>query len=463
MSRHILKHVKNLEYYNRLNWNFYDPQYPSVYEKINGFKVKQLDEFISQSVRSGSTPREDKREPLNDGTDVLFIKTDSVRKGFINYDVADLLPLKEHYKRKNTALKNYDIIVTIVGATHDIVARSGVYLHGGPANINQSNALIRLKDPHTAGFISTFINSKYGRSQLWRYSGQTSQVTLNTDEVSQLQIPLLPHDIVTRIHNCVLESEKLRTDALKLYKTAESLLLQEVKLEKLVADQTLIQSYNDVVKAKRMNPEYFNPVYDRLFDVLSQYPHKTKPLSSIVKISKGCEVGTTEYVESGKDFVRIGDFTIFGVQESDRKISNELFSQLKRHFQPQVGDILFTKDGTIGLSYVLKDKMDVILSSGFLRLKLADSEFDRECLALILNSYICELQVRRVVSGAVIPHLKPNEFLKFKIPLIPKSVQKSLSDLLLDAYDRNKKSTKLLAEGKNILESVIESNFSNKY
>lgn len=148
----------------------------------------------------------------------------------------------------------------------------------------------------------------------------------------------------------------------------------------------------------------------------------------MVKWKKGVEVGTEAYTETGKNFVRVSDFSIYGISEANRKISDKAFEELKKNYQSKQGEILFTKDGTIGLSYVLKEDIQGVLSGAFLRLTTKEKYqgFEKECLSLIFNSLLCKMQVEKLSGGALIVHLKPSDFETFKIPLIKPSIQKKL-------------------------------------
>jgi len=50
------------------------------------------------------------------------------------------------------------------------------------------------------------------------------------------------------------------------------------------------------------------------------------------------------------------------------------------------------------------------------------SDFDKEVKKILkkekINSIICKMQVEKLSGGAIIAHLKPSDFEKFKIPLI---------------------------------------------
>ena len=162
-------------------------------------------------------------------------------------------------------------------------------------------------------------------------------------------------------------------------------------------------------------------------------------------------------------FGRVSDFSINGVEKTGKKISEGLYQELKKDYQPKRNDILFTKDGTIGLSYVVKEEFEVILSGAFLRLSLKDKyqSFEKECLSLIFNSIISKMQVEKLSGGAIIAHLKPSDFEKFKIPLIKLQIQKQIAKKIQKSHKLRKESKELLEEAKRKVEKEIEKESEN--
>jgi hypothetical protein len=135
-----------------------------------------------------------------------------------------------------------------------------------------------------------------------------------------------------------------------------------------------------------------------------------------------------------------------------------LYATLKKQFQPKVGEILYTKDGTIGLSSVLDETFEGIVSSAFLRLTLKGEyrDFEKECFALILNSIVCRMQVEKLSGGALIAHLKPSDFETFKIPLIRKEIQNEIAEKITESHRLRKESKSLLEQSKRMAEEEIE-------
>jgi len=193
----ILK--SQLENNHRLDAEYYQSQYMEIrnilLDKFSGVKLEKL---ISAQVVTGSTPTQ--RDCRNDGTDIPFIKTDTVREGVVNFAFADYMPLKASIE--NSKPKAKDILVTIIGATQEIVGRAAfVYEDYPDMNINQNIARIRTGNTLNPYFLEAFLRGKYGRYQLWQQSRQTEQVNLNCREVEQIIIPQFNEDIYLEIQN----------------------------------------------------------------------------------------------------------------------------------------------------------------------------------------------------------------------------------------------------------------------
>jgi restriction endonuclease S subunit len=125
------------------------------------------------------------------GGDIKFIKTDNLRENLIQDNFDHFLSNEGNEEIKRSALKENDIIVTIIGATYDIIGRAClIEKEILPANINQNIALIRVdKNKISPFYLNIYLNTFYGRGYLHYLSRQTEQVNLNCREVEELHIP----------------------------------------------------------------------------------------------------------------------------------------------------------------------------------------------------------------------------------------------------------------------------------
>ena len=119
-----------------------------------------------------------------------------------------------------------------------------------------------------------------------------------------------------------------------------------------------------------------------------------------------------------------------------------------------IGEILLTKDATPGIAYVLREPIEGIISSGIMRLKLKE-DIESEYLALCINSIIGQMQIERDAGGSIIIHWKPEQIKKLQIPILSKSIQQKIADLIRKSHEARKKAKGLLEEAKHKVEKVI--------
>ena len=328
------------------------------------------------------------------------------------------------------------------------------------ATFNQRVFRIRFKSEIIPEFGFILFKTKFLRTQIERYSRGNNQLNLNFNEINNLKIPILPLSFQTQIESLVKQAHAKQDQSKQLYKEAEKILLQELDLLNYVPQNNLIFSTTKkhIEKIKRFDAEYFQPKYKKIIEKIELYKGGVEQIKNIVKWEKGVEVGADCYVEKGFDFVRVSDFNKYGINEIEKKISDKTYHEFKEKFEPKIGDILFTKDGTIGMSYVLKENIQGLLSGAFLRLTLKKEykDFEKESLVLILNSIVCKMQVEQLSGGALIAHLKPSDFETFKIPLIKKEIQTNIAEKIKLSFSLKKESKELLEKAKKLVELEIE-------
>ena len=243
-----------------------------------------------------------------------------------------------------------------------------------------------------------------------------------------------------------------------LYSQAENLLMEKVGLKDFESDNELINVVNfSVVKlANRIDAEFFQPKYNKLMSKLRT--QKSKLLGDLVTIKRGVEPGSETYKEKGKFFIRVSSLSKFGIHKADQKfLGDDLYQKLKKDFEPQLGDILLTKDATPGIAYVLKEPIEGLISGGVLRLKPKENEnIEPEYVTLCMNSLIGQMQAERDAGGSIIVHWKPEEIKKVVIPILPNTIQQRIADLVRKSHEAKKKSMELLDEAKRKVEEMIE-------
>lgn len=444
--------MRELNLATRIDAEHYQPHYIAVIDAVKKKSHKKLSEVVSKTITTGHTPS--MSEESFYGGDVKFIKTDNLRDNHIVENFNHFLSEKGANKLKNALLKKDDIIVTIIGATYDVVGRvARIFPDLGPASINQNISLIR---PSIAsGYLACFLMGKYGKQQLHYLSRQTEQVNLNNTEVADVLVPIPSDAFADKIHTVHNQTHDLYIRSKKLYEEAEQMLLREINLEgyKGTEEAVSVRNFSEALADNRFDAEYWQPKYDEIEKRVSKV--QQEKLGDVVSTKKGVEVGSEAYADEGKDFIRVSDFTIYGIEDVEKKISEELYEGLKENYKPKKGEVLFTKDGTIGISFALNEDVDAIVSGAFLRLK-PKVKINNNYLALVLNSFYCKAQIERMSGGAIIAHLKPESAMQVKIPMLSEPKQEELAGKVLEALRLRKEAKVLLEKAKRSVEIFVE-------
>lgn len=172
----------------RLTVEFYLPEYRFVKNQLKrGLRLGEI-----ALVTSGHTPRD--KSAFKGGT-VLFLKTQHVHEGYLNLEEPYYITQEAHNSTlRNSKVSTGDILLTIIGASPNIIGRAVVFPDDLEANINQNIASIRVFDQEfiRPDYVEAFLNSPLGRAQSQMMSRVVGQYNLNLTEVRSIKIPI-PH------------------------------------------------------------------------------------------------------------------------------------------------------------------------------------------------------------------------------------------------------------------------------
>lgn len=446
--------LSNLKGSKRIDAERY--QYIDLEKKLEKLpNTLYLSELIVKPVRTGHTPIDRDEYP---NKTINFVKTDILRKGYIDFLNSDFLP--SECLLSSGYLQNKEVLVTIIGAHFDIVGRAAIYLDHFPKSVINQNIVVITVDEKLINpfYLMIFLNSSYGRKQLWMLSRQTEQVNLNCREVEQIQIPLFNFKFQQKIEdlskNYLAQFEK----AVKLRSNAENLLLNELGLENFGKEKKLsyTEDLSKVLKTKRLDAEFFQPHHYDLLKSLKEQVEVVHFGNFVKDYTKGIEVGSENYVKSGKPFIRVSNLSITGYVERDQEyISENLYDSLKTTYEPKLGDFLLTKDATPGIALVVKESMVGILASGILRISIDEKSINKDYLALCINSIIGKSQVEKAGGGSIINHWSPKQIFELEIPIISKSKQEQIISIINSSEELLRESKSNFHKAISIIEEKI--------
>ncbi|EAI0962559.1 restriction endonuclease subunit S [Campylobacter coli] len=264
----------------------------------------------------------------------------------------------------------------------------------------------------------------------------------------------------------VLEQSKI------FYKKAEETLYLELGLDPKNPLQSLLDSKTNnptkslnisihtlkesFLKTGRLDSEYYQKKYEINEKIIMN--KKYTVLDNLVSITKSIEPGSNLYKNKGIPFIRVANLTQYGLSEGDVFLDEkDFFPQYLQILYPKKDTILFSKDGSVGIAYCVKEDKEVITSGAILHLNIKDKEnILPEYLTLFLNSIFVKLQAQRDCGGSIISHWRIEDIKKVLVAILDIKIQEKIAKYIQESFNLRKKSKQLLDNAKNKVEEQIQ-------
>jgi len=427
----------------RLDAEYYQPEYLKIRENIKNIGFFNFGDIITAFGSGKNLPQTD------NASFIKFVRTQNVRPIIIDDNGMSFT------QQKNYPKLNYgDLLFVRVG---EGVGNSSVVTKNFQDTTFSDNVIrIRIKNVNPF-YVSVLLNSKIGSLLMEQIKKGSARSLISRENLNSLRIPKIIQEQQIYFEDIVNQSEKLIIESEKIYSQAENLLLEELGIKDFEIDDDLsyIVNLSEIKSAHRADAEYFQPKYEKIIFLIRA--NGGTMLGDLATMKKGIEPGSEVYQDEGKLFIRVSSLSKNGLEDKDQKyLSDELYQKLKKNYEPKVGEILLTKDATPGIAYVVKEPIEGIVSGGILRLKLKNEKVENEYLALCLNSVIGQMQAKRDGGGSIITHWRPEQIKNILIPILPKSTQQKIADLVQKSHEARKKAKELLEEAKQKVENAIE-------
>ena len=432
------------EYFSKINLEYLKQLDKIGYRKIGDFS------YVTDGIHTSIDYSETSNINLLSATSPRENYFDLSRKAFIS-EIA-------HTNNPRTALKENDIIISTVGTIGNCAVVTKSIL---PANSDRHVGIIRSKSSFLPNYISTFLLTKFGRFQTWRESTGNVQLNLFLYRIKTLKIANLTKEFQLKIDDQIkLAQLKIELSKQK-YHQAETLLLETLGLRDFQpsTDPINVKGFKEsFLSTGRLDAEYYQRKYEEVISHITA--QKYDCLANIVTIKKSIEPGSDVYSEEGVPFLRVADFNKFGINVPEKKLNDAFCKENKElieKLKPKKETILFSKDGSVGTAYMLRNDSDFITSGAMLHLKVKDKkQIIPEYLTLALNSKLVQMQAERDAGGSIILHWRVGEIENVVVPIIDYTKQQEIAELVEESYHLKKQSEHLLETAKRAVEIAIE-------
>ncbi len=192
----------------------------------------------------------------------------------------------------------------------------------------------------------------------------------------------------------------------------------------------------------RLDPFFYRPQFHTIKKRLDS---SRFPIQSILELSLLVTDGihkTPRYSENGLPFIQVNNIKegLVNFEHNLKYVTEDWEDIVLKRYSPRPGDILITKDGTIGIAAMVPDdfvSFSIFVSVAAIRpnSKMVIPQF----LEIMINSPIVQRQIYRQTRGAVLVHLLLEEIRKLLIPVPFLEMQERIVSLMAEAYSRRKK------------------------
>lgn len=442
--------------YSRFDADFYHPTYLNELESWRRLDerigVAKLGRIIAAPVRTGRTPKS--RSIKGDEETIRFIKTDTVREGSVDFNNSALLPVRVVGERD--IIPGDSVVMTIIGATPEIVGRTAIVRSDDPACVtNQNVAVIRIKGTFDPFFLTAYFQTKWGRDQVWRHSRRTEQVNLNCREVERILVPNPATPTQEDIGDLVRGSFASADRSVELHRKAQQLLDAELGLDKLTFRKPVgfMAQCSDVETSHRSDAQHYQPRFKQLIDHLSGF------LSTRVRDIRSLNRRGLQPI-----YLRNGDVDVVNSQhlgpkhidyEGLEKTSAKSFVAAPEAHIQKDDLLIYTTGAYIGRTNVyLRDAPS--MASNHVNILRLHPGIDATYMALVFQSIVGRFQTQQHARGSAQAELYPSDIDRFIVPLLDTAKQTAIGDLLRESLVKQQESRQLLEQAKTRVEQLIE-------
>jgi len=440
----LIKFYKNIENFDKLE-TFVESGYRVVYENTKIIDVPKDKEHLY----------------------TRFLQASDVYTPEITLDNVGFVTNADWERYPKGRIEEGELLIEVKGKAEKVAI---VYDNIPPKTL-VSGSLFKLKSNNkaTKEYLLTFLLCKYGA--MFKNRSKTNLLIsyISKPDLYNIPIPLVSQNFQSNITKLIKLSHQKLEESKILYQQTQNILLE--KLDLLDFTPTNLDSSNRAgVSIKnfsesfgssgRLDSEYYQAKYDEIINHIRKASYDR--LENIVHVIKSIEPGSNAYQEDGIPFVRVSNLSKFEITQPDIYLSPNLLDEEELELlQPKKNTILFSKDGTVGIAYNVKEDSKFITSGALLHLTIKQDYLQKvrpEYLTLVLNSLVVQLQSERDAGGSIIKHWKPSEIKEVLVPVIDYSIQTRIEEKVQESFRLKEQSKQLLEIAKKAVEIAIEQN-----
>ena len=434
----------------RIDAECYTPYHLEVERSISKKNFNLVEDYAASVINFGAYSLCNYIEFLDSGKP--FLVTEDINNNVIETSRLHYISEEVHLLLHKSHCFKRQILLTMAGA---YLGQAAVFNEDFECSSNQAIAKITLK-PNSINpyYLSTFLNCRYGQSQIERFRTGTGQPNLNLGLIKTIKVVKASNHFQGAIDKGVNTALDLRREGINIYEEAQTLLLSELGLISWQPKHQLIfvKNYSDTEQAERIDADYFQPKYEEIVHVIKSHSDGWDTLGNLIHLKdenfRPADKAEYKYIELANI---AGNGEIAGCMIEQ---GQDLPSRARR--KVATGDAIVSSiEGSLDSIALIDEEYDQALcSTGFYVVN--SQAFNSETLLVLLKSIVGQLQLKKGCSGTILAAINKDEFGKVILPIIVEEKQIQIQQKVVESFRLRKQSRQLLECAKRAVEIAVE-------
>ena len=434
----------------RIDAECYTPYHLEVERSISKKNFNLVEDYAASVINFGAYSLCNYIEFLDSGKP--FLVTEDINNNVIETSRLHYISEEVHLLLHKSHCFKRQVLLTMAGA---YLGQAAVFNENFECSSNQAIAKITLK-PNSINpyYLSTFLNCRYGQSQIERFRTGTGQPNLNLGLIKTIKVVKASNHFQGAIDKGVNTALDLRREGINIYEEAQTLLLSELGFTDWQPKHqlTFVKNYSDTEQAERIDADYFQPKYEEIVHVIKSHSDGWDTLGNLVQLKdenfRPADKTEYKYIELA-NIAGNGEITGCMIEQGQ-----DLPSRARR--KVTMGDVIVSSvEGSLDSIALIDEEYDQALcSTGF---HVVNSQaFNSETLLVLLKSIVGQLQLKKGCSGTILTAINKDEFGKVILPIIVEEKQAQIQRKVVESFRLRKQSKHLLECAKRAVEIAIE-------
>lgn len=301
----------------------------------------------------------------------------------------------------------------------------------------------------------SYLNSKYGRVEIEKYSMASNQVNFSPAKFRQLRIPKFNSKINDIIEQLTYKAFDNLKQSQQFYTQAENLLLETLGLKgfKPSQEKVNIKSFKDsFLSSGRLDAEYYQPKYEDYMSLIKKYHNGFEILND------ACHLKGNNFNPENKKEYKYIELSNIGKSGDINGCTNSIGEELPSRARRKVnkGDVVISSiEGSLESCAIITDDYDnSICSTGFYVIN--SESINAQTLLVLFKSVPMQNILKQNCSGTILTAINKDEFLNIPLPIIDIKIQQQISNKIEESFRLKKQSEQLLELAKTAVEKAIE-------